>query len=209
MAIAGRMRLVAAAGHDLRTPLTRMLLRAEFLPEEERQAWRSDLEELGQIADSAIRLVREEAGGDGEVEPLEVAELVAEVAAELEQSGLPVTVDALAAGQVRAGKMAIKRSLRNLMVNAAIHGGGGRVSLVAEGNGVSIVIEDDGPGIPENLIDQAFEPFFRVDPARNKSVPGAGLGLAIAREIIERFGGTVRLENRRPHGLRQVVWLPR
>ena len=62
-----------------------------------------------------------------------------------------------------------------------------------------------GPGHSRGLIERAFEPFFRVDPARRQSVPGAGLGLAIAKEIIERSGGTITIENKLPRGLKQTV----
>ncbi|MBW8729089.1 MAG: hypothetical protein JF625_28565, partial [Inquilinus limosus] len=90
-AVESRMRLVAAAGHDLRTPMTRMRLRAEFLPEEEREAWLRDLDELDRIADSAIRLVREEVEG-GDAEPLRLDRLVDTVCTELAEQALPVTL---------------------------------------------------------------------------------------------------------------------
>jgi signal transduction histidine kinase len=71
-----------------------------------------------------------------------------------------------------------------------------------------ITIDDEGPGIPEQSMSRAFEPFFRVDPARRKSGPGAGLGLAIAKEIVERHGGKLTLQNRSPRGLRQRLGFP-
>ncbi|RWC12077.1 MAG: ATP-binding protein [Mesorhizobium sp.] len=83
------------------------------------------------------------------------------------------------------------------------------MSLGQEGGYSVVTIRDEGPGIPEELIDQVFEPFFRVDAARRKIMPGAGLGLAIAKEIIERFGGTITIANcKKPKGLVQTVKLP-
>ncbi len=105
----------------------------------------------------------------------------------------------------KAGALGLRRALRNLIVNAATHGKGCIVSLSGQGGQAVLTIADRGPGIPPDLLNKAFEPFFRVDPARTQFIPGAGLGLAIAKEIIERCGGTIRLENRPGGGLVQTV----
>lgn len=207
-AMESRMRLVAAAGHDLRTPMTRMRLRAEFIEDDgERGKWLADLEELDQIADSAIRLVREEAARD-EAEGLALDALLTEIAGELTELDMRVRLQGLAPLRVKAGPIALKRALRNLIVNAATHGGGAEVALLAEAGKAVVRIRDAGPGIPEELLGQVFEPFFRVDPARRKTMPGAGLGLAIAREIIERLGGRIAVRNLTPRGLLQEITLP-
>ncbi|WP_108660918.1 sensor histidine kinase [Acuticoccus kandeliae] len=202
-----RVRMVAAAGHDLRTPMTRMRLRAEFLPDDERDKWLADLAELDAIADSAILLVREEAG-HSRVEAVDLSRSLARIANELCELGHAVALARVDGAQVRAAPVALKRALRNLMVNAATHGGGATVSLETSRTEAIVTICDEGPGIPPALIDQVFEPFFRARHARSKAIPGAGLGLAIAREIIERAGGTIVVRNRTPHGLEQVVRLP-
>ncbi len=202
-AMESRMRLVAAAGHDLRTPMTRMRLRAEFL-EEERDKWLHDLDELDRIADSAIRLVREEVDQDA-VEPVDLEGLVRDLETEMTSLGHAVSMEHLDKVSVRAGALGLRRALRNLIVNAATHGRGCSLSLAATNGQAVLTIADRGPGIPEELLNKAFEPFFRVDPGRRQSVPGAGLGLAIAKEIIERYGGTIALENRPGGGLSQKV----
>jgi len=202
-----RMRLLAAAGHDLRTPITRMRLRAEFLPDDDRLQWLSDVDELERIAESAITLVREEAGSSV-AEPVELGQLVREIADELADQGHDVVVAATVPVPVRGARLGLTRALRNLMVNAATHGGGAWVAVERrDGTGV-VTIEDGGPGIPAALIERVFEPFFRVDPARRHAMPGAGLGLAIAKEIVERQGGTLAIENRPEGGLRQTLTLP-
>ncbi|WP_321342154.1 ATP-binding protein [Breoghania sp.] len=206
-AIESRMRLVAAAGHDLRTPMTRMRLRAEFLPEEERGRWLSDLEELDQIADSAISLVREESVS-GDAETVALAPLLESLVADIAAADLPVTLGRVEEVDVCVGPLALRRALTNLIVNAATHGGGASVTLDIIESQAVIRILDEGPGIPESLIDQIFEPFFRVDLARRKTIPGAGLGMLIAREIIERLAGTITIENRDPRGLRQTISFP-
>lgn len=208
-AIESRMRLVAAAGHDLRTPMTRMRLRAEFLPDEDREVWLKDLSELDRIADSAIRLVREEVD-PSPGEAIALGPLIGEIAAELREIGRHV--DAIDAGteplSAAARPFALKRALRNLIDNAALHGGGAKVSLRRGDDEAVIVITDDGPGIPEAVIGRAFEPFFRVDPGRRQFKPGAGLGLAIAKEIIDHAGGSIGIVNRPQGGLEQTVRLP-
>jgi signal transduction histidine kinase len=207
-AIESRMRLLAAAGHDLRTPITRMRLRAEFVDDdEERSLWLSDLDELERIADSAILLVREESG-KAAPETVWLDRLVADVARELKDQNLDVTVIEAQPVSVRANRLGLARALRNLMINAATHGR--RASIRVEGSEdgkARVIIEDEGPGIPPELLGQVFEPFFRVDPGRRQNIPGAGLGLTIAREIVQRAGGNIKISNRNGGGLKQVVEL--
>ncbi len=209
-AVESRMRLVAAAGHDLRTPITRMRLRAEFVePEEERALWLRDLDELERIADSAILLVREESG-KAPLELIRLDELVSSIGSELREQNLDVTNEAAEPVTVRASRLTLNRALRNLMINAATHGVRAHVSVDgANARMARIVIEDEGPGIAPELLGQVFEPFFRADPARRQNIPGAGLGLTIAREIIQRAGGTIAIFNRPNGGLTQVVELPK
>jgi signal transduction histidine kinase len=203
-AMDSKIRLVAAAGHDLRTPMTRMRLRAEFLDEQERENWLHDIDEMDRIADSAIQLVQEETVGKG-TELVRLNDLVRDVCIELILIKMPVAIAELDPGSVKIAPLALKRALRNLIINAATHGGGAIVSLQVHERHAVVLIDDNGPGIPEQFLDSAFEPFFRVDPARRQPIPGAGLGLAIAKEIVERQGGTLTIENRHPHGLRQTL----
>ncbi len=207
-AVASRMRMIAAAGHDMRTPMTRMRLRAEFVSDgDDRQSWLKDLDELDHIADSAIRLVREEVSlAAQERVPLDV--VLCAITDEAQETNLAVERGLVVPVLVKGSPFALKRALRNLVVNAATHGGGARVSLASYGTEAMLTIVDSGPGIPPNLLGRVFEPFFRVDQARRQLVAGAGLGLAISREIIENHGGTITIVNRREGGLLQTVRLP-
>ena len=111
---------------------------------------------------------------------------------------------------MRASRLGLARALRNLMINAATHGRRARVTVEGGRNGCAqVVIEDEGPGIPPELMDQVFEPFFRADPARRQNIAGAGLGLTIAREIVQRAGGDITIANREERGLQQIVELSR
>ena len=200
-----RMRLVAAAGHDLRTPMTRMRLRAEFIrDDQERHKWFSDLEELDRIADSAIGLVREEISNDS-LEKVRLDRIVEDVVTELKAIDMNVRAGDMEQTTICAGPLAVTRALRNLLINAATHGQSATVTVTHLGNRAVVRIVDTGPGIPEDRLNQVFEPFFRIDIARQRSFPGAGLGMAIAREIVTRFEGEITVRNRQPRGLEQVV----
>jgi signal transduction histidine kinase len=208
-AMDSRMRLVAAAGHDLRTPLTRMRLRAEMLEDEaQRNKWIDDVDEMMHIADSAISLVKEEVGSK-ERTTIRFDELIEDIVAELDMIGHHVQIDRLDKAEIAGGPLAIKRAISNLLVNACTHGEKASVSVIADNDQIICGIRDEGPGIPEDIIHNAFEPFFRASPARRKSVSGAGLGLAIVKEIVTRHGGTITLANRRPIGLYQEVIFPK
>lgn len=206
-AVESRMRLVAAAGHDLRTPLTRMRLRAEFVSDdEERALWLKDIDELQRIAHSAIQLVHEEAA----TTPLEIVrldELVGTIATELQEQGYAVEIAQTCEVYVRAGRLTLSRALRNLLINAATHGSRGAVSVTG-GERALITIIDQGPGIAPDILEEVFEPFFRADRARSQNIPGAGLGLTISREIIRKAGGDITIANQPGAGLLQTIELP-
>ncbi|EJK81352.1 ATP-binding protein [Agrobacterium sp. SHOUNA12C] len=200
-----RMRLVAAAGHDLRTPMTRMRLRAEFIKDDEdRRKWLSDLEELDTIADSAIGLVREEISSDG-LQCVRLDTIVGDIVEELAAIGMNIESGELQPASISAGVLALTRALRNLLINAATHGESAVVTVAHFGDRAIVRILDTGPGIPEERLNQVFEPFFRIDIARQRSFPGAGLGMAIAKEIISRFDGEIVVRNRHPRGLEQLI----
>ena len=118
---------------------------------------------------------------------------------------LSLAVLSLAPVTIVGPPLAITRALRNLIVNAARHGGGAELTVEDSGGRAVLLIDDHGPGIPEHLLDRVFEPFFRVDQSRRQTVPGAGLGLAIAHEILDRAGAVLTLSNRPDGGLRQEV----
>ena len=169
--------------------------------------WLSDLEELDRIADSAIQLVREETQRETS-QLLRVDEVISDICKDLASMRTPVTIQKTEAVTISSAPLALTRAVRNLIINAATHGGGAFVSVGLQNSNALITIDDEGPGIPQQSMPRVFEPFFRVDPARRKSGPGAGLGLAIAKEIVERYGGKLLLQNRSPKGLRQRIIFP-
>lgn len=203
-AMESRMRLVAAAGHDFRTPMTRMRLRAEFLSDEERASWLKDIDELERIADSAIGLVREEVS-QARREDVALDDMLRGEVQDLVAQGYALELGMIDKVSLPLPPLAMRRALRNLLINAATHGRSALAELRRDGGTITITILDEGPGIPDDLLARVFEPFFRAEPGRLQTVPGAGLGLALAAEIVERSGGVLTVRNRSGRGLQQTI----
>ena len=220
-----RTELLTAIGHDLRTPITRLKLRAEFVEDDEQRAKiMADLEELEAMVSATLAFGRD-AGSAEPVSSLDLAELLRTI---LDETGdaRPEAAERLTyAGPahltVRARPLSLKRALTNLVSNAVMYGGDAAVRLLppasagAAGTMVTIEIEDTGPGIPPGELDRVFEPFHRGEPSRSRETGGVGLGLPIARNIMRAHGGDVMLSNRParsgqagPGGARATVTLP-
>jgi hypothetical protein len=205
--------MLVAIGHDLRTPITRLRLRAEYMEDEEqRQKMLSDLEELEAMV-SATLAVGRDTSIDEPVAPLDLAELVRTVLDETADAR-PEAAEALTfAGPdhliVRARPFALKRALTNLISNAVKYGGCANVTLAGEAaRQITLAIDDNGPGIPPEDIERLFQPFQRLETSRNRETGGIGLGLTIARNILRAHGGDVLLDNRAGGGARAMVTLP-
>jgi two-component system osmolarity sensor histidine kinase EnvZ len=203
-----RTTLLAAVSHDLRTPLTRLALELALSePGERVEGMKRDVAEMEHMIDEYLAFARGE--GAESIEAVDVGRLLTEVSEAAERSGAKVSVAApegLSAGMRRN---AMKRALTNLVMNAASHAR--TVSLSGrpgQMGGAEILIDDDGPGIPEDRYEEAFSPFGRLDEERNPNVKGVGLGMAIARDIVRGHGGDVTLSRSPLGGLRAVVRAP-
>ncbi len=208
-----RTTLLTAIGHDLRTPITRLKLRAEFMDDDElRGKMLADLAELEAMVAATLAFGRDARTTEQPVS-LDLAELLRTI---LDEAG---DAHPNAAGQlayegpnhctVRLRSLAMKRALTNLVANAIAYGAAARVRLTAPAGGsLRIEIEDDGPGIPPEELERVFEPFHRVESSRNRETGGTGLGLPIARDILRAHGGDVVLANRPGGGLIARLTLP-
>jgi signal transduction histidine kinase len=215
-------RTAASVAHDLRRPLARATLgmeralaRAEDGEDarEEIAASLQDLTHLQSVIGSILRIARIESGEMGRMTPFDLREVLDEVA----ETFRPVAEDAAQTFRyaradapllVLGDREMLAQLAVNLVQNALTHAGdGAAITLSAEANshGVTLVISDTGPGIPEDLRDRVLDPFFRADAAR--SLEGSGLGLALVKAIADRHGATLRLEDGAP-GLRVRVELP-
>lgn len=211
--VADRTQMLAAIGHDLRTPITRLRLRAEFMDDDEqRRKMLADLDEMEQMIAATLAFARDDAAAEPAA-PIDLAALCRTVADEAADSR-PELAEAIAyAGPdrlvLRARPVALKRALANLVSNALAYGGAARLRLFpAEAGLVRLTVEDDGPGIPEAELENVFAPFRRLEGSRNRETGGTGLGLTITRNILRAHGGDVVLRNRPGGGLTAVATLP-
>jgi two-component system osmolarity sensor histidine kinase EnvZ len=203
-----RTNLLASVSHDLRTPLTRLKLALALAePSKRTQAMKRDVVEMEHMIDEYLAFARGE-GGEA-VETVRLKTLIDQVSEGAVRAGAEVSVAADPALTAAVRPNALKRALSNLVMNAAAHGE--RVAVAARpraGGGVEIVVDDDGPGIPEAQYEEAFKAFGRLDEARNQNTKGVGLGLAIARDVARGHGGDITLGKSPLGGLRAVVRLP-
>jgi signal transduction histidine kinase len=205
--VTDQTRMLAAIGHDLRTPLTTLRLRAELVEDPELQARMLDtIDEMQVMTDSALALARQEANTEP-TRTIDLTALVESVCDDLSELGQPVRFKPSARITYRCRPDGLRRVIRNLIENAVRYAGSADVSLVAEASSVKILVEDDGPGIPIDSIEEVFAPFFRLEGSRSRETGGSGLGLSIARAIARQHGGDIVLSARKP-GLQAAVVLP-
>lgn len=207
--IADRTLMLAAISHDLRTPITRLRLRAELIDDDDaRRKTLADLDEMQAMLHESMALARDEATGEAG-QRLDLAALVQTVCAEWEDAGADVRYEGPAHLGFAGRPLALKRALSNLIGNAVRYGGSARATLTPVADGVRITVDDDGPGIPEGELKAVFRPFYRLDGSRSRQTGGAGLGLALVRSVVVAHGGVVDLANREGGGLRASIVLPR
>ncbi len=204
-----RLRILAAVSHDLKTPITRLKLRAEMLPDaEQREKFLRDLEDMEHMIGASLDFLRGESRKETSVQ-LDVDALLSTLRDDMAALGEHVEIRGEAQQPLRARPQALKRCLANLLENAVRYGGDARVTVADGPHELTLYIDDDGPGIPEEKLEQMFEPFRRGEDSRNRATGGVGLGLAIARNLARAHGGEVTLANRVEGGLRVTVSLPR
>jgi signal transduction histidine kinase len=204
-----RGRMLAAVSHDLKTPITRMRLRADHIAAPDLQEqFVADLDEMREMLDMSIEFVRSTDNGEGLAE-VDVMALLESLADDYAEMGGPVRVCGTAGAPLRAQPLHLKRCLANLIENGVRYGGEVDIEVRDTPAAMTIVIGDNGPGIPPELLEKVFEPFFRVESSRSRSTGGNGLGLSIARNIARLHGGDVVLANKPEGGLESRLTLPR
>ncbi len=203
-----RTALLASVSHDLRTPLTRLRLELALSePGGRAEAMRRDVDEMEHMIDEYLAFARGEAGEESQ--EVDLAELLEAIAADVRRLDVRVETDVDSPLTVGVRSMALRRALMNLAGNAADHGAAIRLGARRLETGeVEISVEDDGPGIPEHQRDEALQPFSRLDEARNQNRKGAGLGLAIARDVARGHGGDIALGQSDMGGLKATIRLP-
>jgi signal transduction histidine kinase len=207
--IDARMQMVAAISHDLRTPITLLKLRAEFVDnEDERARMLATLDEMEAMVASTLSFARQ----DALKEPsrlVDLGALLTSLCDDLVDAGMAVECGPLGKLPYRCRPLALKRAFLNLVQNAVKYGIRARVGLHPAEHAIEVVVDDDGPGLADEEIAKVFTPFYRVEGSRNADTGGVGLGLSVASSIIHAHGGEIVLSNRAEGGLRATVTLPR
>lgn len=205
--VKGRTRLITAVGHDLGTYLTRLRLRVEFIADDvQRDKAIRDIEDMHAMMRETLALARLDHEGSS-TEPVEVAAALKRQVEIFGETGAAVRYEGCE-GPILVQAAGLERAAGNLIANALKYGQEARVSVSLCGEGVEVVVEDRGPGIPPSEREAVLEPFYRLDSARNLNERGFGLGLAIVAEVVKSAGGTLSFEDREGGGLRVRMRLP-
>lgn len=207
--IRDRTRVLAAMSHDLKTPVTRLRLRAELLEDPQvRAKFTKDLDEMESMVSATLDFLRGQEGGEP-AQPVDVMALLESLQADLRETGGQMEIEGAAMKPYPGAPQALKRCLGNLVENAVKHGKSARVIVDDNDARLEIRIQDEGPGLPLAELEKVFEPFYRVEASRSRETGGTGLGLTIARGIAEAHGGRLSLRNREGGGLEAALELPR
>jgi two-component system osmolarity sensor histidine kinase EnvZ len=206
-----RTEMLAGVSHDLKTPLTRIRLQLAMMDKSpEMEGMRKDVIEMEHMLDEYLEFARGEGGEQPEL--TDIATLAREAANRAVRSRMSdparLSVESIAPVLLTVRRHALDRCITNLVDNALKYGKQVSVGLSRDERFAQISVEDDGPGIPELLREEAFRPFHRLDKGRNLQTGGVGLGLAIARDIARAHGGDIMLDSSPLGGLRAVIRLP-
>lgn len=202
-----RTEMLAGVSHDLRTPLTRMKLGLAMMPDNaEAAALKTDIADMERMIEGYLAFARGD--GDEEQAPLDIGNLIEEVAADARRAGATISTRLEGNMKAVARPLAMKRCLANLVGNAQRYGKTVAVSATRRKRWIEIAVDDDGPGIPLERREDVFRPFVRLEQSRNPATGGVGLGLTIARDVIRGHGGDLVLLRSPMKGLRARLRLP-
>jgi signal transduction histidine kinase len=204
-----RVQILAAISHDLQTPITRMRLRADMTDDSpERDKLVSDLAEIERLVQDGIAYARSSHGNGEKTARIDLSSFIDSIAYDYQDTAKAVTVLGIVQGTASTKPHALRRILTNLIDNALKYAGEAEISVEQRDGVVVVSVLDRGPGIPEDRLEAAMQPFFRLEQSRNRETGGAGLGLAIAQQLAATIGGSVALRNRSGGGLVAEVILP-
>ncbi len=203
-----RTQMLAAVSHDLRTPITRLRLRAEFIDDTELQSkMLADLEQMEMMIAATLAFARDDAG-DEPRQAFDLAVLLSDLCEDAAEAGQTASYSGPSRATYNGRPVALKRVFGNLINNALNYGGNVRVDLRIDADRITVTVDDDGDGIPAEQLERVFAPFYRVETSRSRDTGGVGLGLAVVRSIVRGHGGDVALSNRKEGGLTASVTLP-
>ena len=203
-----RTQMLAGISHDLRTPLTRMKLTAAMMENSQDQKdFLVDIDEMEKMLNGYLAFVRGE--GDEAAVYVNVNELVRGIVGRFASQHIKIKFFAAEnTVEIRAKEQALRRAVTNIVANASRYGKKIEVRVEQGTKEVRIIVDDNGPGIPQDKREAVFRAFYRIENSRNKETGGIGLGLAITKDIITAHGGHIVLEDGPLGGLRVVIKLP-
>jgi two-component system osmolarity sensor histidine kinase EnvZ len=202
-----RTAMLAGVSHDLRTILTRFKLELELIGDNpELEGMRKDVDEMSGMLEAYLAFARGD--GDERAQPTDISATLEELRGDAERNGHTATVAFQGLPVVTVKPAAFKRCLGNLVSNASRFAKTIAISGHRDHRWLTITVDDDGPGIAQNMREEVFKPFLRLDDARNQDQGGSGLGLAITRDIARSHGGDVTLGDSPMGGLRATVRIP-
>lgn len=204
-----RVQILAAISHDLQTPITRMRLRADIADDSpEKDKLVSDLREIERLVQDGIAYARSSHGNGEKMSRIDLSSFIDSIAYDYQDTGKAVSVTGVVLGTAATKPHALRRILTNLIDNAIKFSGSAEISVARKDGGeIVITVLDRGPGIPQDMLEAAMQPFFRLEQSRNRETGGMGLGLAIAQQLAATLGGSVRLYNRDGGGLAAEVMI--
>jgi signal transduction histidine kinase len=203
-----RERFLAAVSHDLKTPITRLRLRAELVQDIAiRGKIVQDLNDMETMTAATLEFIR------GTQQPedrklVDITSLLESLQQDHEAMGQKLRLRGSAA-PYPTRPMALRRCLENLIDNAINYGNEADITVEDDAHALVILIADQGTGIPDKDLEQVFEPFYRLEKSRSRNTGGVGLGLSIARGLARSSGGDLHLRNRPEGGLEATLILPR
>jgi len=209
--VRGRIAMIGGISHDVRTFLTRLRLRVDRIPDEqERDRAVADIADMIRLLDDALLASR---AGSGELneELIDFAQIVSAEVDDRRAVGKPVDLASTAPlnSTILGDRLALRRVIANLIDNALFYGKAAHLSIEADSEFVTLHVDDEGPGIPPDQREQILEPFVRLEDSRNRRTGGAGLGLAVARSLVEAHGGKISITDAPlSKGARLTVQLP-
>ena len=207
--LAQRTEMLAGVSHDLRTPLTRMKLQIEMLERTpETRELQDDIQEMERMIDGYLTFARGE--GSESLSKINLASLIEEIISTERRDGSLINFvnKSKTIKSVTLRPQAIKRAITNLIINSKKYAEIIKVEFEYNSEHAIITIDDNGPGIKPEHRDDVFKAFFRLDPSRNTDTGGTGLGLTIAKDIIQSHGGDLLLSEASLGGLRATITLP-
>ena len=201
-----RTDMLSCVSHDLRTPLTRIRLQVAMSSDPLVRAIEGDVKEMEAMIEGYLAFARSE--GNERVATLDLTALIDKLIQRYQRSGNRLFCHMEGHFVITGRENALRRCLDNLLSNAHRYGNNVSVLVGRRRGHIEILIDDDGPGIPNPYRSKVFRPFFRLESSRSQETGGIGLGLSIARDIARIHGGDLTLDSSPQGGLRANLQIP-